>query len=582
VKTQIESQKRTWYQSIGRMFGSLRGKIIGAFTVVALLVGLTSGLSLTFLQRIDHSYVMLLDENRLIVEKAIEISGQTQLQSSLLFSYLIDPGKDKEKQLGDANAKLSALIQEMTKSVNGEDQLNMVQAMQDSNLTFNRLVKKVIDYVDRNQLDLAKTEAKTWALPTTETLTKAADKLEQTEKDIVAAETAKNRQLVNVTTQTLLAVSVSALVFAIVIGMLLSRMIVRPMRGMVQAATRIADCDLTAADIHMRNHDEISETANAFNRMKGNLHRVIGQFGSNTQAVAATARELGEHTNLIWQSSERISSVMQEIFAGTEMQVQSVERGVGTMDYMSEAAREIAAASATARQTSNLALEAAGEGQKAIDVTVAQMNVIQNNMKELTDRVQKLGSRSEQVGQTIGLISNISKQTNLLALNASIEAARAGAAGRGFAVVANEVRKLSMQTDLAVNEVAGWVGMIQEETGHVVRSTENGMKEVSTGIHVVGDAGKAFMHTLDAVNDAAVQFTIVFEQTEQIVKQTKSASEAISSIDEVAEQTAAGARDVSIEVASQVERMEQIVKVVASLNTMAEELQEVTGQFRMK
>ncbi|MDB5054210.1 MAG: serine chemoreceptor protein [Bacilli bacterium] len=568
-------------RSMRRIVGSLSGKLIGAFTVVALLVGLTCGLSLSFLQRIDHSYIRLLSEHTMVVEKASEIRGQTQVQNSLLFNYLIDPSKDKDQQLREANVKLTALIKDMSKGVSGEDQLNMVQTMQDSNDTFARLVKKVLDYADRNQLDLAKTEAKTWAVPTTETLTKSADLLEQTEKNLMTVEVSKNGKLVKVTNQTLIAVSVAALIFALVIGFLLSRMIVRPMRGMVQAATQIADCDLTAADLHIRNNDEISETANAFNRMKANLHHVIGQYGSSSKEIAVTAHKLGLHTDLMWQSSERISTVMQEIFAGTEMQLESAERGAGMTEHMSEAAHEIATASATAQQTSNLALEAAGTGQKAINLTVEQMNVIHNNMQELTDRVQQLASRSEQVGQTIGLISSIAKRTNMLALNASIEAARAGTAGKGFAVVADEVRKLSMQTDLAVREVAGWVGMIQAETGHVIHSTEAGMKEVDIGIHVVGDAGIAFQHTLDAVNHAAVQFAKVFEQTEHIVLQTKSASEAIGSIDDVAKQTAAGARVVSKEVSSQVGRMEEIVQVVASLNTLAVELQEVIGKFRI-
>ena len=73
--------------------------------------------------------------------------------------------------------------------------------------------------------------------------------------------------------------------------------------------------------------------------------------------------------------------------------------------------------------------------------------------------------------QIVSIVSGIANQINLLALNASIEAARAGEAGKGFAVVAEEVRKLSVETDKAVEEIN------QNLTGFV-----SNMKEVVSGI----------------------------------------------------------------------------------------------------
>ncbi|MBD0383179.1 methyl-accepting chemotaxis protein [Paenibacillus sp. WST5] len=560
---------------------SLRSKIVGTFVIVSLLVGVTSGLSYTYLNKVDSSYSKLLSDNVAILKNVSEIKEKTQMQNSLLFGYVLDPSKDKEKRLTDMNATLSSIIKEMGELAKNEDEQSAIQSMMDSNQTFARLVKKVTEYADKGNASLAKAEAMQWAIPTTETLTQAVDKIEELEKAVQEEASARNHSAVTSTIRTLIWVSVTAFVFALAIGLLLSRMIVTPMRSMVRVAERIAASDLTVSDIQVKNRDELRDLAIAFNQMKANLHSLISQVGSSAKQVAAASEALSIGSGQVSESSEQITNIVQEISSGTDAQVRSVHMGVAIMEEMSSAVDQIASVTQAANVKSTHAQQEAGAGNEAVDTAIAQMNSIHQKMKELAASVQRLGQRSEQIVNANGMIANIARQTNMLALNASIEAARAGAAGKGFAVVADEIRKLSMQTGAAAEEVAELVESIQAETSEVVSSTEAGSREVATGLEVVGEARDTFQRIQSAMDELASQIEEVTGRSADISEKTRAAVEVIRSIDEVAGQTAAGARVVSSNVEGQYASMEEIVSSATVLNSMAEDLQKLIGRFRV-
>jgi len=100
------------------------------------------------------------------------------------------------------------------------------------------------------------------------------------------------------------------------------------------------------------------------------------------------------------------------------------------------------------------------------------MNEIRTQIQETSKRIKRLGESSQEIGEIVELISDITEQTNVLALNAAIQAASAGEAGRGFSVVAEEVQRLAERSGEATKQIAAIVKTIQTDTHDAVAAME--------------------------------------------------------------------------------------------------------------
>ena len=250
------------------------------------------------------------------------------------------------------------------------------------------------------------------------------------------------------------------------------------------------------------------------------------------------------------------------------------------------------------------------DGAKTVKETITGMEAIRSKVGLSTNKVQEMGTRSEQIGAIVETIEDIASQTNLLALNAAIEAARAGEQGKGFAVVADEVRKLAERSSLATKEIAGLIKGIQKTVNEAVSAMKESASEVESGVVRANLAGEALSNILQAsesvnkqaeeAGKAALKVSVaagelvgavdsvsaVIEEntaaTEEMAANSTELTQAIENIASVSEENSAAVEQVS---ASTEEVSAQVEEVSASANSMmemAKSLQKIVAQYKLK
>jgi len=275
------------------------------------------------------------------------------------------------------------------------------------------------------------------------------------------------------------------------------------------AIARFAKGDLSAR-INMGSIDEMGRVAKSFNDMGKEIKRMIAQVSSHAEDVAEAATKL----------SHRAS----EVRTGSQQQTDSATSVAAAVEQMTTSIEHVSNHAGDTEQVSRKATQLSEEGERVVRDASDEMQRIAEVFRTSSDRVGALGSRTEEVGRIVQVIQDIAEQTNLLALNAAIEAARAGEQGRGFAVVADEVRKLAERTGKATTEISTMIETIQESTGEVVSSIDEGVTQVGKGVELTSRAGDA----LADINKGAKEALAMVQDIANAVKEQSSASTEIS------------------------------------------------------
>ncbi|MDJ0508454.1 MAG: methyl-accepting chemotaxis protein [Crocosphaera sp.] len=247
--------------------------------------------------------------------------------------------------------------------------------------------------------------------------------------------------------------------------------------------------------------------------------------------VQSVTASMSKFSGNIASSSTQIVSTVQEQERVISLQANSINETTTTMDELGAASRqaaEQAIASSTGAQT---ALSLVEEGTQAVQQTMAGMNMLKDQVREIAEQIMRLSEQTGQIAGVSELVADLANQTNMLALNAAVEAARAGEQGKGFAVVAGEIRKLADESKNSADKINNLVIDIQAAMNSTVMVTDQGTKKTDEGIKLTEETAHTFAGVTDAVNTVFLnsqQISLSAKKQAVAVQQVLSAMNAIN------------------------------------------------------
>ena len=344
---------------------------------------------------------------------------------------------------------------------------------------------------------------------------------------------------------------------AVASGLLATLFVLRSMLGPIArlqtALDHLRRGDYTAR-VKLRNSDELGAVGRALDRLLDERLETLNKQAKENEKLSNSVVEImqamgqvaaqkdlsikvpvsedvtgaiGDAMNLLTTETAKVlgtvKDVSNDVSSASMLVKQSADSAMNTASQgqaeVESAARELSNAAATLNQLAQMAQKANESAELAVrttlralgtvDKTVVGINESRNLIRETEKRIKRLGERSQEISQVVGLINSIAERTGILALNASMQAVAAGDAGRGFAIVADEVKRLSENARDATREIATLVSSIQSETSETVLAMNNAISQVVDVSKLADQAGSEMRGTQQATDDLVANVRLI-------------------------------------------------------------------------
>jgi methyl-accepting chemotaxis protein len=368
--------------------------------------------------------------------------------------------------------------------------------------------------------------------------------------------------------------------FSVVVTILLTKGIKRPVEELLRVARAVGEGNLTVrAGVY--SGDDLGVLSEHYNMTIGHIKSMVSRIQDSAENLASAVSGLNYSAERTASESGAIALSMEKTSSSLNRQLSDIRSMASAIMSMSGAIAEEAEGIDGLAYAASGSVEKAKAGSRSIENAVEQMSMIERAVAVSTEVVTALGERSDEIGAIVQTIAGISSQTNLLALNAAIEAARAGEQGKGFAVVAEEVKKLAGESSAAADEIAKLISGIQNETNRAVGSMKTGREEAKKGSEAMKNLGHVFEELVTMSVDSAEKLNSLVAVMRGISGNVAGVVGSARGLEETSNAIEEDSRSVMASTQAQNSSVSDISAASRNLSDVAGELLDAANQFEL-